>query len=95
MASLLLHLEHVVRLLVRAHRLPTADVYRVSGIVGLCLVGATRALKILLFSLVGLHLLLRLNFELEGLLDFVGGGRGPMRLREKSAGSWCNKAGVL
>lgn len=59
------------------------------------MVRAAGAQQVLLLSLVRLQLLLCLNLELKRLLDFVGGGRGPVRLGEESSGSWCYESGVL
>lgn len=46
----------------------------------------------LLLPLVRLQLLLRLDLELKGLLDLVGGGGGAVRLGEESSRPWCNEA---
>ena len=86
---LLLHLEEIVDLLVGAHCLPPAHVNCISRVVSRGLVCAARAEEALLLPLVRLQLLLRFDLELEGLLNLVGCGRGPMRLSEE--GSWSRR----
>lgn len=95
MPSLLLHFQQIVDLLICARCFSVPEIDRVCRVVRLSLVRAACPLKIPLFSFVDFHLLLSLNFEIEGFLDLVGCRRRPVRLGEEGAWPGCYEASVL